>query len=245
MSMAVKLSWSDFVLVATIDRPQRRNAVDQQTLAELEDALHQAVERETRAIVITGTKPAFCSGADLSGVRETEFTDALHKFLVQLATLPIVTIAAIDGPALGAGAQIAMSCDLRVATAQSIIGVPAARLGLVVNHWTVERLARECSWPVARAMLLAARNYSGAELANLGSVHRLGDLDDAISWATEISLLAPLSIAGHKAALNASSPVPEINQLVQWSRDRAWASSDVEEGRSAFVEKRSAKFKGV
>lgn len=242
--MSVKLSWGDSVLVATIDRPERRNAVDQQTLFELASALDESSRQKIRVVVITGSAPAFCAGADLSGVRETDFTDALHKFLIQLATLPSVTIAAISGPALGAGAQIAMSCDLRVATAQSIIGVPAARLGLVVNHWTVERLARECSWPVARAMLLAARNYSGAELANLGAVQRIGELEDAINWANEIALLAPLSIAGHKAALNASSPAPEIDQLVQSARDRAWASNDVEEGRSAFIEKRSAKFKG-
>ncbi|MEY3802725.1 MAG: hypothetical protein RLZZ51_1007, partial [Actinomycetota bacterium] len=226
--MSVKLSWGDSVLVATIDRPERRNAVDQQTLFELASALDESSRQKIRVVVITGSAPAFCAGADLSGVRETEFTDALHKFLIQLATLPSVTIAAISGPALGAGAQIAMSCDLRVATAQSIIGVPAARLGLVVNHWTVERLARECSWPVARAMLLAARNYSGAELANLGSVQRIGELEDAINWANEIALLAPLSIAGHKAALNASSPAPEIDQLVQSARDRAWAGNDVE-----------------
>ena len=93
-------------------------------------------------------------------------------------------------------------------------------------------------------MLLAARNYSGAELANLGSVHRLGELEEAVTWANEIAVLAPLSIAGHKAALNASSRAPEIDQLVQLARDRAWASKDVEEGRSAFVEKRQAKFKG-
>jgi len=242
--MTVQLNWGESVLVATIDRPKRRNAVDQPTLFKLSSALDESVTRKTRVVIITGTAPAFCSGADLSGVRETEFTDALHKFLVQLVTLPSVTIAAIAGPALGAGAQIAMSCDLRVATAQSVIGVPAARLGLVVNHWTVERLARECSWPVARAMLLAARNYSGAELASFGSVHRLGELEDAINWANEIALLAPLSMAGHKAALNASSRAPEIDQLVQSARDRAWASSDVEEGRSAFIEKRQAKFKG-
>ena len=144
--MSVKLSWGDSVLVATIDRPERRNAVDQQTLFELASALDESSRQKIRVVVITGSAPAFCAGADLSGVRETEFTDALHKFLIQLATLPSVTIAAISGPALGAGAQIAMSCDLRVATAQSIIGVPAARLGLVVNHWTVERLARECSY---------------------------------------------------------------------------------------------------
>ncbi|NBY45276.1 MAG: enoyl-CoA hydratase [Acidimicrobiia bacterium] len=242
--MALKLESRESVLIATIDRPERKNAVDRETLAELASALKQAEAQSIRVIVLTGAENTFCSGADLSGVREVEFTDALHNLLIQLATSQCVTIAAIDGHALGAGAQLAISCDLRVATARAVVGVPAARLGLVVNHWTVERLTRECSWPVARAMLLAAQNFSGDELANLGAVHRIGDLDAALDWAREIAALAPLSIAGHKTALNASSQEPEINEIVRWTRDFAWASKDVEEGRAAFLEKRAAKFKG-
>ena len=242
--MALKIESDSSVLIATINRPSRKNAVDQDTLTELSQAVRQAEMQSARVLVLTGAENTFCSGADLSGVRESQFTDALHEFLIQLATSSCVTIAAIDGHALGAGAQLAISCDLRVATSRAIIGVPAARLGLVVNHWTVERLTRECSWPVARAMLLAARNYSGEELANLGAVHRIGDFDAAISWAREIAALAPLSIAGHKAALNASSREPKVDELVQRARDHAWASNDVEEGRNAFLEKRVANFKG-
>ncbi len=242
--MALKLESDNSVLIATINRPARKNAVDQETLTELAQALKQAETQSARVFVLTGAEKTFCSGADLSGVRETQFTDALHKLLIQLANSRCVTIAAIDGHALGAGAQLAISCDLRVATARATVGVPAARLGLVVNHWTVERLTRECSWPVARAMLLAARNYSGEELANLGAVHRIGDFDSALAWAHEIAALAPLSIAGHKAALNASSREPDINELVQRARDYAWASKDVDEGRAAFLEKRVANFKG-
>ncbi len=242
--MALKLESDNSVLIATINRPARKNAVDQETVTELAQALKQAETQSARVFVLTGAEKTFCSGADLSGVRETQFTDALHKLLIQLANSRCVTIAAIDGHALGAGAQLAISCDLRVATARATVGVPAARLGLVVNHWTVERLTRECSWPVARAMLLAARNYSGEELANLGAVHRIGDFDSALAWAHEIAALAPLSIAGHKAALNASSREPDINELVQRARDYAWASKDVDEGRAAFLEKRAANFKG-
>ena len=242
--MALKLESDNSVLIATINRPARKNAVDQETLTELAEALKQAETQSARVFVLTGAEKSFCSGADLSGVRETQFTDALHKLLIQLANSRCVTIAAIDGHALGAGAQLAISCDLRVATARATVGVPAARLGLVVNHWTVERLTRECSWPVARAMLLAARNYSGEELANLGAVHRIGDFDSALAWGHEIAALAPLSIAGHKAALNASSREPDINELVQRARDYAWASKDVDEGRAAFLEKRAANFKG-
>jgi enoyl-CoA hydratase len=242
--MTLKLEWSESVLVATINRPERKNAVDQQTLEELAKAVEQASERETRVIVLTGAAETFCSGADLSGVRETLFTETLHKFLIQLATSPSVTIAAIDGHALGAGAQLVVACDVRVATPTSVIGVPAAKLGLVVNHWTIERIVRELSWPVARNMLLTASNYSAEELARMGSIHRLGTLDDALAWASDIAKLAPLTIRGHKVALESSAGEPNIDALVTACREEALASNDAREGREAFMEKRQPKFTG-
>ena len=129
------------VLVVTLDRPERRNAVDHATLLALLEA--QAAAAAARALVLTGAPPAFCAGADLTGVEEGEFARALSRVLRGFTALPIPTVAAVDGPALGAGTQLVVACDLRVATPASRFGVPAARLGLVVDHWTVERLARE------------------------------------------------------------------------------------------------------
>lgn len=243
-SSRLTVEWHDTVALLTITRPERRNAVDLLTLRAIREAQIDVVGKGCRAMVITGAAPAFCAGADLSGVHAEEFASALHEVLHGLTTMPIVTMAFINGPALGAGAQIAMSCDIRVATAISVIGVPAAKLGLVVNHWTVERLVRELSWPVARAMLLTARLYTGTELAQMGSVHRLGDLPNALSWAREIAALAPLSIAGHKLALEVSAPNPQMNELVNEARERAWTSNDAMEGRKAFLEKRPPNFAG-
>jgi len=241
---SLTVEWHDSVALLTINRPQRRNAVDLPTLSAIRDVQIDVVSKGCRAMVITGAAPAFCAGADLSGVHEEEFAAALHDVLYAMTTLPFVTLACIDGPALGAGAQIAVSCDIRVATATSIIGVPAAKLGLVVSHWTVERLVHEFSYPVARSMLLTARLYTGLELAQMGSVHRLGDLDNALSWAREIAALAPLSIAGHKLALESSATDPQVHELVSQARERAWASNDAIEGRKAFLEKRPPKFMG-
>jgi enoyl-CoA hydratase len=158
--------------------------------------------------------------------------------------LPFVTMAAVDGPALGAGAQLLVSCDVRVATPTSVIGVPAAKLGLVVNHWTVERIVHELSWPIARAMLLTATTYTGAQLAGFGSVHRLGSLSDALEWADEIAQLAPLTIAGHKIALESTAGLPDVDELVRAAREKAMLSSDAKEGRTAFAEKRKPRFIG-
>ena len=230
------------VLLLTLDRPQRRNAVDHQTLLELLDAQRVAVG--ARVVVLTGAPPAFSAGADLTGVESGVFASDLGRVLRGFTALPVPVIGAVDGPALGAGAQLAAVCDLRVATAASVFGVPAARLGLMVDHWTVDRLTREFGWPAARAMLLAAETYTGEQLAASGAVHRLGDLATALEWAAEIAHLAPLSIAGHKLALESSSPDPTPDDEVRAAYERAWASNDAIEGKRAFLDKRPAVFCG-
>ena len=233
---------ADGVMLITLDRPERRNAVDHATLLGLLDA--QASAADARVVVLTGSPPAFSAGADLHGVDEGVFAADLGRVLRGFTTLQAPVVAAIDGPALGAGAQLAAVCDLRVVTPDSIVGVPAARLGLVVDHWTVERLTREFGWPVARSMLLAAQTYRGEELHRMGSVHRLGDLDDALEWAARIAELAPLTIAGHKLALETSGGEPTRDELVEQARRLAWASADAQEGRQAFLDKRRPDFRG-
>ena len=246
--MTAKLEQSGRVAVITLDRPHRRNAVDHETLLRLIDiqqALRGGDDGGTRVVVLTGAPPAFSAGADLNGVDGDEFGSDLSKVLRGFGDLAVPVIAAIDGPALGAGAQLAIAADLRVATPESVIGVPAAKLGLVVDPWTVNRLAAEFSPPVARAMLLAAETYTGAQLHKFGGIHRLGKLDVALDWATQLSQLAPLTIAGHKLALEHRVPQPLADDLVEAARVAAWASSDAVEGRNAFLEKRAANFRGV
>ena len=238
----VRVARDGDVLVVTLDRPERRNAVDHATLLGLLDAQREAVD--ARVLVLTGAPPAFSAGADLTGVEEDRFADTLAAVLRGFTELPIPTIAAVDGPALGAGTQLAVACDLRVATPGSRFGIPAARLGLVVDHWTVERLARELGWPVARAMLLAAETYDAAALYSAGGVHRLGGLRDALGWACEIAALAPLTIAAHKLALERSAPAPQPDADVAGARLAAWRSTDAIEGRQAFLDKRPARFEG-
>jgi enoyl-CoA hydratase len=230
------------VVGITLDRPQRRNAVDHATVLALLEA--QGSIADARVVVLTGTPPAFSAGADLTGVEEEVFASDLGRMLRGFTELRALVIGAIDGPALGAGLQLASVCDLRVATPDSVFGVPAARLGLVVDHWTVERVAREFGWSIARAMLLAAETYTGAALHSAGPVHRLGRLDDALDWAASLSRLAPLTIAGHKLAMETSAGAPEPDHHVETARRRAWASDDAAEGRRAFLDKRPPHFQG-
>jgi len=241
---SVRVEWRDRVAVVTLDRPERRNAVDHGTLLALVDAQREVSDGDARVLVLTGAPPAFCAGADLTGVESGEFVTALVAALNGFTTLPIATIAAVDGPALGAGTQLAIACDVRVATARSVFGIPAAKLGLAIDRWTVDRLAAELGAPVARAMLLTAETYLAERLLASGGVHRLGDLDDALAWADEIAAMAPLTIAAHKLALE-SAPAGDLEPGgYEAARRGAWASSDAEEGRTAFLDKRRPQFDG-
>ena len=225
------------VALLTIDRTERRNALDIDTVRHLTDAVHEA--SDARVLVLTGAGGHFCAGADLGGVEGEHFVDALRNLLLALTSTAQPVLAAVDGAALGAGTQLAVACDLRVATPAAKFGIPAAKLGLMVDHWSVQRLTALAGEGPARAMLLAADLLSGEDAHRLGLVQRVGDLDAAVEWAQEIAALAPLSIAGHKLALN-GAPREEF----QAAFDRAWASEDLAEGMAAFRERRPPEFRG-
>lgn len=232
------------VALLTIDRPERRNALDHDALEQLLDA--HAATAAARVVVLTGAGGHFCAGADLSGVEDTAFTDLLRVVLAALRDDPRPLIASVDGAALGAGTQLAVACDLRVATPAARFGVPAARLGLMVDHWTIQRLSLLAGAGPTRAMLIGAETYSGEEAGRLGFVQRVGDLDAALGWADEIAALAPLTLAGMKLALNRlEMPVgrgddPDVRDA--WTT--AWASDDLQEGIAAFRERRRPVFHG-
>ena len=136
-----------------------------------------------------------------------------------------------------------MACDLRIATPDSLLGIPAAKLGLVVDHWTVRRVASEFTTPIARSMLVGAETYTAADLHRTGGIHRLGDREAAMEWAERLAALAPLTMAAHKHGLEADGG-PHDADMFESLRRAAWASDDAEEGRTAFLEKRRPNFRG-
>jgi enoyl-CoA hydratase len=195
--------------------------------------------------VLTGAGGHFCAGADLTGVEDAGFAVVLRRVLDGLRGATFPTIAAVDGAALGAGTQLAVACDLRVATAGASFGIPAGKLGLAVDHWTVQRLALLAGNGPARAMLLAAEVLKGDEALGIGLVQRLGTLEDALGWADEIASLAPLTLAAHKLALNRLEAAVGSDPDVQAAFEAAWRSADLQEGIAAFREKRLPIFHGT
>lgn len=238
------------VVVVTLDRPERRNALDHVTLHDLLAALDRAGAQQARAMVLTGAGGHFCAGADLSGVEDEGFVDLLRAVLegMHRATFPV--IGAVEGAALGAGTQLAMACDLRVAAPDASFGIPAAKLGLTVDHWTVQQLSQHAGASLARAMLLGAEVLSGERLHGSGFVHRLADagtpvLSAALHWARSVSALAPLTIQAHKVMLGVAEHVHEPSAEAVAARARAWESDDFQEGLAAFRDRRPASFRGA
>lgn len=238
--------WLDQVVQVTIDRPERRNAVDHDTLDVLLGVLREAVDRPARALVVTGAAGHFCSGADLSTVEDEAFVALLHEVLATLRSAPFPTVAAVTGYCLGAGSQLAVACDLRVAAPDAVFGVPATKLGLMVDQWTVRRVAAIVGQSTARAVFLAAEQLTGERAHALGFVQRLGGLDDALEWAQHIARLAPLSVAGLKLGLNEADGDADGAWTPGYRAafERAWASDDLQEGLTAFGERRPPEFRG-
>jgi enoyl-CoA hydratase len=239
----IELERRDRVAVITFNRPEKRNAVDTQACLDLAAAIDEAVAGGARALVLAGAGPNFCSGADLRTVEDEAFVPTLYRTLAALQDVPICTLAAVHGPALGAGTQLAIACDLRVVAPDARFGIPAAKLGLMTDHWTAQRLALLAGPGPARAVLLACEELDAATSVRLGLANREGGLDATLEWAEAISRLAPLTIAGHKLALNRLDPRPSDPEVEAAFR-RAWASDDLAEGQRARREKRAPDFQG-
>jgi enoyl-CoA hydratase len=212
--------------VATIDRQERRNALN----GELCDELRRCFDDNPalRTFVITGAGTALV-------------LDAISDY-------PAPVIAAINGPAVGAGMQLAVACDLRVAAPTARLAIPGGTLGIHLSARNIWRLVQLVGQGAARDFLLAGRTVDAAEALRIGLVQYA--VDDAVAFALDlaasIAASAPLTIQGHKRALNLVA-----NQLSDAARmeiadleARAFASEDLREGMAAFAEKRTPTFKG-
>ena len=227
------------VALLTLTREDRRNALNLELCRAIHQAAQAAVDEGARVIVITGRGSAFCSGADLGGVYGPEFLEALYGMLDGLTRLPVPVIAAVNGPAIGAGTQLAIACDLRVADEMAGFAVPTARNGMAVDGWTIRTLAQLAGTGRARRLMLAAETLGHDEALAAGLVDREGSLDDALDWAHEIAELAPLALAHNKLVLNGGD-----DEAVNASFEAVWASDDVREAAAARSAKRAPNFTG-
>lgn len=242
--MPILTSTTDHGVVLTIDRQQRRNALNLGALEELDAAVRSAVRAGARTIVLTGAGGHFCAGADLTELEDVTFTHRLAEVLQHLATVPVTTIAAIDGSCMGLGMQLALASDVRVVGEDARFAIPVGKLGLMVDHWTVDRARRLLGEGTARQLILTAAVLDGGDAWRLGFAQVRGDLDVALALAAQASALAPLSQAGSKIGLDADPADDEAMARYDAAFAAAWASEDLREGRLAFAERRAPEFVG-
>ncbi len=152
-----------------IDQQERRNALDVATCEKLAAEFTSAVDDGARAIVLAGAGPHFCAGVDMRFLQDPELVPALHRLLDVIVTIPVPVIAMVHGAALGAGTQLAIASDLRVVAPNARFAITAAKLGLMINHWTVQRLALLADHGPARSMLLAAEELDARQPCDWGS----------------------------------------------------------------------------
>jgi len=212
---------------ARIERPETRNAIDRALADELHE-LCSELESEPRVLVLTGStsseRAVFASGADIAELRERTRDDALEginsSVFDRIARLPLPVIAAIDGYALGGGAELAMAADFRIATPRARFGNPEAGLGIMAAAGATWRLAELVGPAVAREMLLAGRILDATEALAAGLVTEVHDPDELLNAASRLvdRIVAqdPLAVRITKAVLRMPrSAHPAVDDLAQ------------------------------
>lgn len=231
------------IAVVTLQRDHKRNALDAAVCLAVATAVTTAQQQGARAVLIRGEGKAFCAGADLAGgVYTDEFHENLSRMLTTITSSPLPVIADIQGPAIGAGMQLAMACDLRVCGERAWFAVPVVKLGIAVDRWTIDRAKALLGGAHARNLLLRGARLDAAQAAQIGLAAELGDSTVAWDLACEMADNAPLTIAHLKLVLN--DEVVAATEEQELLRAQCWASEDATEARAARVDKRQPMFHG-
>ncbi|MGU3432186.1 enoyl-CoA hydratase [Actinomycetes bacterium M1A6_2h] len=243
--MSVGITRDGHVLTVELQREDRRNALNTSLCTDIRDAIEGAEADGVRVVVLTGRGSSFCAGADLSGDDfSAEFPAALIGLMRAVSAAPMPVIAAINGPAVGAGVQLAIASDLRVVAPDAFLAIPVTKLGIAVDNWTVRRLTEVAGGGVARTILMGADRVGAEQAFACGLANKIGGLDVAREWATAIGDLAPLTLRHLKLVFNDDGSLDPPNDIQHAAYEAAWGSRDAVEARNARAEKRPAVFTG-
>jgi enoyl-CoA hydratase len=241
----------------TINRPKQLNALDAATLGEIAAALElaRAQPGEVRAVIVTGAgEKAFVAGADIAAMSRLgpaearEFAALGHRTLNALEALPVVTVAAVNGFALGGGCELAMACDLVYASERARFGQPEVNLGLIPGFGGTQRLIRRVGLMRAKEMVFSGEVYDAAAARAAGlcldvlPAEKL--LEHARAKATVIASRGPAAVALCKRVMQqgADQPLPQALDSERLAFAGLFAGAEAREGMAAFLEKRPARF---
>jgi len=246
------------IAILTVNRPQVRNAVDDATIEELDQALAQVEQdAELRALIVTGAgDKAFVAGADIKElqvrdlVRGRAVTRRRQEVLTRLESLDIPSIAAVNGFAMGAGLELAMACTLRLAARTAKLGQPEVKLGIIPGAGATQRLPRLVGVGRALELVLTGEPVDAERALAMGLVNRVVEpaalMEEAKRLALSLAKLPRLALQYAKEAVLRSADGSLAEGLAHESYLHALscATQDKQEGVSAFLEKREAKFQG-
>ena len=245
----------EFVTLVTFNRPKELNALNTQLMAELRDTLQALDQDETvRVIVLTGNEKAFAAGADIKQMADKTAIDML--LIDQFATWDQIKktkkpiIAAVSGFALGGGCELAMTCDMIIASETAVFGQPEIKIGVLPGAGGTQRLTRALGKVKAMEMVLTGKFISAEEAEKYGLVNRVVPvelyLEEAYKLAAEIAQQSPVAVRLAKEAVLRSFET-SLEEGLHFERKNfylAFASEDQKEGMQAFIQKRKPDFKG-
>jgi enoyl-CoA hydratase/carnithine racemase len=251
----VETSVKGAVALCRLNRPEARNALSPDLMEELAAAVERFdADEQVRCIVIAGSDEAFAAGADIASLAERSFQEALthpsSAFWGRMAACRTPLVAAVSGWALGGGCELALICDLIVASETAEFGQPEITLGIIPGGGGTQRLARVVGKQRAMELVLTGRRFSAQEAREMGLVNevaRAGEwLDRAMDVAGRIARRPPIAVRLAKQAVLAADETPLGAGLDQERRlyELTMATEDKAEGTRAFLEKRKPDFKG-
>jgi enoyl-CoA hydratase/carnithine racemase len=251
----VETSVDGHVALCRLNRPEARNALSPELMEELASAVEGFdADPEVRCIVIAGGEEAFAAGADIATLRERTFEESLRhraaRFWPRLATCRTPLVAAVSGFALGGGCELALLCDLIVASETAELGQPEITLGIIPGGGGTQRLARVIGKQRAMELVLTGRRIDAREAERLGLVNEVAPkgewLQRALELARRIASRPPIAARLAKQAVLAASETPLSAGLETERRlyELSMATEDRIEGMDAFLGKRRPQFKG-
>lgn len=241
--------------VVFLNRPDALNALNSQVMRELVTALEQFdADEEIGAAVITGDERAFAAGADIKEMAEASAVDMLQDDRIgywdRLRKIKIPVIAAVSGWCLGGGNELAMACDMIVASESARFGQPEINLGVIPGAGGTQRLTRAVGKALAMEMVLNNRHLSGQEAVRYGLANKVVPvevyLDEAVDLANQIAARAPLAVRMGKEMVNQAfeTGLSEGIKAERRSFYFLFSSEDQKEGMQAFIEKRDPEWHG-
>jgi enoyl-CoA hydratase len=239
----------------TLNRPRALNALNNQLMLEVMDALEDFDSRaDVGAMVITGNEKAFAAGADIKEMAD-QSSDEMQKndytaVFDRIRSIRKPVIAAVSGWALGAGCEVAMSCDMIVASESAKFGQPEITIGVIPGAGGTQRLTRAVGKAIAMEMILNNRTLTAQEAYQFGLVNRVVPvetvLDEALKLAEEIASRAPLAVRAAKKMIHQVYEESLSDGLAEEKREfyALFSSEDQKEGMQAFIDKRKPEWKG-